>query len=242
MVSTGKIDRKYIIAAILLALLILVALWNYFGKSGAGGGGETTTTTTTAPERPTVLYPTSDLPGGYDLIVLEDHVEVRDGTYVVVAKAYGTYKSLVGYGGASVSGNITHGQAAIRYSDYIIPLAAFASTNDRISQDYPGMEIRLDSQGGYVAYPNISLVIYYRAYTFNISGTIVYVWLPSSTGSIIPDYDKHVYVDQVYGVYYINGVPYPLEIIPPRKPYKGILRAWLVAADKSGTYVFRINP
>ena len=245
-VSGRRLDRRHVLAAIILLLLIALALWFYFGKTGdaGGGGGGGTTTTTTGPSGgPTVLYPTSDLPDGLDLIVVEDHVEVSDGQYIIIAEAYGTYRSLVAYGGTSVSGNITYGQAAIKYSNYIIPLVAFASTNSTITYDYPGIKIRLDNKhGGFVAYTPISLAIYYRVYEFNVSGTTVYVWLPASGGPTAPDYDKHVFVDPVYGVYYINGMPYTLEMISPREPRKGILRAWAVATDKSGTYVFRINP
>ena len=245
-VSGGRLDRRYVLAAIVLALLIAAALWLYFGQTdgaGGGGGGGTTTTTTGPSGGPVVLYPTSDLPDGFDLIVVEDHVEVSDGQYIIITEAHGTYRSLVAYGGASVSGNITHGQAVIKYSNYIIPLVAFASTNRTITYDYPGIRIRLDNEhGGFVAYTSISLAIYYRVYEFNVSGTTVYVWLPASRGPTALDYDKHVFVDPVYGVYYINGMPYTLEMISPREPRRGILRAWVVATDKNGTYVFRINP
>jgi hypothetical protein len=163
-VSGRRLDRRHVLAAIILLLLIALALWLYFGKTGGagGGGGGGTTTTTTGPSGgPVILYPTSDLPDGFDLIVVEDHVEVSDGQYIIITEAYGTYRSLVAYGGASVSGNITYGQAAIKYSNYIIPLVAFASTNRTITYDYPGIRIRLDNEyGGFVAYtPSLLLFI-----------------------------------------------------------------------------------
>jgi len=245
--TAGRVDRRrlaIIALVLLLGLLIAWAVWNYLGGRGEAPGSTTTTSPGTTTAAPVEIYPTGALPDGFDLIVVEDHVEVYDDTYRLIVEAYGTFKSVVAYGGSSVSGNITNGQAAIKYGNYLLPVVAFASTNGTIEVDYPGMQVRLNSTGGYVLYTTPKIAVYYRYLTFNISGLAVFVWLPATSlpTKLTPDAEVHIYIDPVYGYYYANGVPYPLTYVSPRKQYTGILRAWLVETAASGTYTFTINP
>jgi hypothetical protein len=236
--------RGVIIAVLILALLIGYAMYLYFagGDRGDGGGGDQIETP--GPTPPTnVLYPTRDLANGYDLIVIEDHVHVENGKYSLVTAAVGSFRSLVAYGGSSVSGNITRGIAVIRYGGYEIPIVAFASTNSTITQDFPGIQVRLSQDGGFVLYKPVSMAIYYRYHRFNVSNTVVHVWVPAKTlPTRLADVTVHVTIDPEFGVYYINHVAYNLELGTPPQKLRGILRSWLVYTQESGRYVFTINP
>jgi hypothetical protein len=177
------------------------------------------------------------------LILVEDHVTVSSGQYQITASAVGYYKSLVAYGGSTVSGNISSGVAIIKYGGYDIPVLGFASTNSTITQDFPGIQLRLNTDGGYVLYTPVSMAVYYRRFQFNVSGTVVYVWVPARTlPTTLTSASVHVTVDPQYGVYYINNVAYPLETGTPPQKLGGILRSWLVYTKESGRYVFTINP
>jgi hypothetical protein len=239
-----KVSRGVVIATLILLLLIGYAIYMYlFGGGGRGGGGGTTTTTPGPSPPSNVLYPTGGIVNGFDLIAVEDHVSVNDGKYSIVTSVVGSYRSLVAYGGSSVSGNITNGVALIRYGGYEIPVLAFASTNSTIIQDFPGIEVRLDTNGGYVHYKPISMAIYYRYSRFNVSNTVVHLWVPTKTlPTRLASVSVHVTIDPEFGVYYVNGVAYGLEYGTPPQRHRGILRAWLVYTDKSGRYVFTINP
>jgi hypothetical protein len=125
----------------------------------------------------------------------------------------------------------------------VIPVIGFASTNSTIVQDFPGMQVRLTESGGYVLYTPVSMAIYYRHYSYNVSNTVVHVWVPArEQPATLASASAHVVIDPQYGVYYINGVAYGLEVDTPPRQYKGVLRSWLVYTDKSGRYVFTINP
>jgi len=238
-----RIGKGTIVAVLILVMLIGYGLYMYFYRGGGGGGGGGTTTTTTGTPPPSnVLYP-RDIVNGYDLIVIEDHVSVEGGQYSIVASAAGAYKSLVAYGGSSVSGNITNGVALIKYGGYEIPIVAFASTNSTITQDFPGIEVRLDAGGGFVHYKPVSMAIYYRYASFNVSNTVVHVWVPAKTlPTKLASVSVHVTIDPEYGTYYINGVAYGLEYGTPPQKFKGVLRSWIVYTKDSGRYVFTINP
>jgi len=235
-----------ILAVLILVLLIGYALYKYFysgGGGGGGGGGTTTTTVTGTPSTSNVLYPNGGIANGYDLILVEDHVTVSDGQYSIVASAVGSFRSLVAYGGSSVSGNITNGVAVIKYGGYEIPVVGFASTNSTLVQDFPGIQVRLDVNGGYVLYTPISMAVYYRHYQYNVSSTVVHVWVPArSLPTTLTSASVHVTIDSQYGVYYINGVAYGLEYGTPPQKFRGVLRSWLVYTTTSGKYVFTINP
>ena len=183
---------------------------------------------------------------GFNVIFVEDHVEEVNGSRFRIVVRLGTaFRSLVGYGGASVTGNITYGTAYIVMDHYKVPVVGFASTNATIRQDFPGMKVRLNENGGYVLYTPISMAIYYRRYEFDIGGTKVYVWVPakSQPNVLAPDATRHVYIDPETCFYYVNGQPYRLTIdAPPTKVYKGILRSWVLTANRYGVYVFQINP
>jgi hypothetical protein len=238
--------RGLIVLLLLLLLLVGYAVYLYLigGRGGGGGGGGGNQTTTPGPTPPSnLLYPTRDVVNGYDLIVIEDHVHVENGKYSLVTSAVGSFRSLVAYGGSTVTGNITHGAAVIRYGGYEIPVVAFASTNSTIVQDFPGIQVRLDENGGYVFYKPISMAVYYRHSQFNISGTAVHVWVPTKTlPTRLADASVHVAIDPEFGVYYINNVAYSLELGTPPQKLKGVLRAWLVYTTASGRYAFTINP
>jgi hypothetical protein len=151
----------------------------------------------------------------------------------------------VAYGGSSVTGNITYGSAYIVTNYYKIPIIGFASTNATVRQDFPGMKVRLTADGGYVVYTPVSLAIYYRRYVFNISGTMVYVWVPAKQlpSVLTTEAIQHVVIDPETGFYYVNGVPYRLTIdAPPTRVRKGVLRSWVLQANRYGVYVFQINP
>jgi|ADKH01.1.fsa_nt_gi hypothetical protein len=243
-----RISKGTIVVVLILALLIGYAIYMSLGggRGGQGGGGTTTTITgtstgTSAPSN--VLYPNAGIVNGYDLILIEDHVAVIDGQYSIVASAVGAYRSVVAYGGTTVSGNITYGTAVIKYGGYEIPVVGFASTNSTLVQDFPGIQVRLDVNGGYVLYEPIKMAVYYRHYQYNISNTVVHVWAPAKTQpSTLASASVHVTIDPEYGVYYINGVAYGLDMVTPPKQYKGILRSWLVYTGQGGKYAFTINP
>jgi hypothetical protein len=239
-----KVSRGVVVAVLILALLIGYALYKYFGGGGGGGGGGGTKTTTTGTPPPSnVLYPSGGIANGFDLIVVEDHVSVNDGQYSIVTSVVGAFRSVVGYGGSSVSGNITNGVAVIRYGGYDIPVVAFASTNSTIVQDFPGIQVRLNTGGGYVLYTPVSMAVYYRHLQFNVSGTVVHVWVPArSLPTTLTSASVHVTVDPEFGVYYINNVAYGLERGTPPQKHRGVLRAWLVYTTQSGRYTFTINP
>jgi hypothetical protein len=238
-----RIGTGTVVAVLLLALLIGYAIYMSLGRGGGGGGGGTTTTTTGTSPTVTVLYPNADVVNGFDLILVEDHVTVSDGQYSIVASAVGSFRSLVAYGGSSVSGNITNGVAVIKYGGYEIPVVGFASTNSTLTQDFPGIQVRLDVNGGYVLYTPISMAVYYRHYQYNVSSTVVHVWVPAKTQpTTLASASLHVVVDPEYGTYYVNGVAYGLDIDTPPRQYRGILRSWLVYTTAGGRYVFTINP
>jgi hypothetical protein len=238
-----RIGTGTVVAVLLLALLIGYAIYMSLGRGGGGGGGGTTTTTTGTSPTVTVLYPNADVVNGFDLILVEDHVTVSDGQYSIVASAVGSFRSLVAYGGSSVSGNITNGVAVIKYGGYEIPVVGFASTNSTLTQDFPGIQVRLDVNGGYVLYTPISMAVYYRHYQYNVSSTVVHVWVPAKTQpTTLASASLHVVVDPEYGTYYVNGVAYGLDIDTPPRQYRGILRSWLVYTTAGGKYVFTINP
>ncbi len=214
------------------------------GGGGGGGGGDGNQTYTPPPG--STLYPNRDIANGYNVIFLEDHVEeVSPGTYKIVARLGTTFRSLVAYGGSSVTGNISYGTAYIETQYYRIPVLAFASTNSTIVQDFPGIMLRLTEDGGYVIYTPVSMAIYYRRYEFDVGGTKVYVWVPAKQlpAKLATGVTQHVYIDPETCLYYVNGQPYRLIIdAPPRRAYKGVLRSWIVHANRYGTYVFQINP
>jgi hypothetical protein len=239
-----RIGKGTIAAVLILAMLIGYAVYMALGGGGGGGGGGTTTTTVTGtPSTSNVLYPNGDIANGYNLILVEDHVSVTDGQYSIVASAIGAFKSLVAYGGSTVSGNITNGVGLIKYGGYIIPVIGFASTNSTIIQDFPGIKVRLDTNGGYVLYTPVSMAIYYTHLQYNISNTVVHVWVPTRTlPTTLTSASVHVTIDPEHGVYYINGVAYGLEFGTPPRKYNGILRSWVVYADADGRYQFTINP
>jgi len=243
-----RVGKGTVVAVLILALLIGYAIYMNFshattGSGGGGGGGGTTTTATGTSPQIVVLYPNAGVTNGFDLILVEDHVNVNNGQYSIVASAVGSYRSIVAYGGSSVSGNITYGVAVIKYGGYEIPVVGFASTNATLVQDFPGIQVRLDANGGYVLYTPISMAIYYRHLQYNISNTVIHVWVPAKTQpATLASASLHVVIDPQYGTYYVNGVAYGLDVDTPPKQYKGILRSWLVYATAGGSYVFQINP
>jgi hypothetical protein len=201
-------------------------------------------TTTSTPPPGSTLYPTGDIVNGFNVIFLEDHVEVEGDHYKVVSNTP-SLTSLVAYGGSSVTGNITYGSAYIKTGYYTIPVIGFASTNATIKQDFPGMQIRLTADGGYVLYTPVSMAIYYRRYEFNISNTIIYVWVPAKTlpSTLATGATQHVYIDPETATYYVNGQAYKLIVdMPQTKVYKGVLRSWVISANRYGVFVFQINP
>jgi hypothetical protein len=213
------------------------------GGSGGGGGGGGNTTTTPPPGD--VLYPTSGIVNGYNVIFLEDHVNEEAGRYVVRASMGTSFRSLVAYGGSSVTGNITFGSAYITYGYYRIPVVGFASTNSTITQDFPGMKVRLTTVGGCVIYTPVNMAVYYRRYTFNIGSTTVYVWVPAKDlpSSLCSEATQHVYIDPETAFYYVNGAPYRLLIdAPPNRIHNGVLRSWVIYSNRYGAYVFQVNP
>jgi hypothetical protein len=183
--------------------------------------------------------------GGFNVIFIEDHVEQVGNQFRIVVRLGTSFTSLVAYGGSSVTGNITYGTAYIITNHYKIPILGFASTNATVRQDFPGMKVRLTADGGHVVYPTVSMAIYYRRYVFNISNTVVYVWVPAKSlpGTLSTEATQHVTIDPETGFYYVNGVPYRLTIdTPPTRVRKGVLRSWVLTANRYGTYVFQINP
>lgn len=233
-------NRRTWLAVLIVALIILIAIWaNLLPKGGAGGVrvGGVTTTTVPKPE----VYPTGDIYNGYNLILLEDFVN-PDG-YEIIVKAFGSYSSIPAYGGSGVQGNITHGQAYLEYGGFSIPIIAIASTNSTLKQDFPSIQIRLDTNGGYILYTAANLAIYYRHMAFNVSGTTVHVWAPASQQPPqLASATHHVTLDPANGVAYVNGMPVKLTVGNPPPQRKGVLRAWLVTTSTSGTYTLTINP
>lgn len=236
-------NKRTWIAVAIVGLIILLAVWAYLipkgggGDAGGGGGSGGGGTTTTKPE----VYPTGDIYNGYNLILLEDFVDAD--SYQVVVTAFGAYYAIPAYGGSGVKGNITHGQAYLEYGGFSIPIIAIASTNSTLKQDFPGMQIRLDTSGGYILYTAPSLAIYYRHMAFNVSGTMVHVWAPASQLPLqLSGASHHVTIDPANGVAYVDGTPVWLIIGNAQPQRKGVLRAWLVTTTTSGTYTLTINP
>ncbi|QJF12420.1 hypothetical protein QIT50_gp08 [Pyrobaculum spherical virus 2] len=238
----GNAKRPTWLAAVIVGLIILLALWAYLlpkGGSGGGGGGGGGGTTTTAPMP--AVYPTGDIYNGYNLILLEDFVNPND--YQIVVSAFGEYSSIPVYGGSGVQGNITHEQAYLKYGGFSIPIIAIASTNSTLKQDFPGMQIRLDTSGGYILYTAPNLAIYYRHMAFNVSGTTVHVWAPASQlPPQLSGASHHVTIDPANGVAYVDGMPVKLSTGVAQPQRKGVLRAWLVMTSVPGTYTLTINP
>jgi hypothetical protein len=189
-----------------------------------------------------VIYPPVVVKGSTDVIVLEDHVEAFGDRYIIRATVVGAYTSLVGYGGSSVSGNITAGAAAIDYRGYKIILLGFASTSGAVSYESDDVLVSLDAAGGYVLYKKVGLAVYYRHIEATADG-LVHIWIPARS---MPSYrapaEAHVVVDPERGVYIINGAEYVFDILTPPGKQSGVLIAWAVFADRSGTYAFKINP
>lgn len=237
----GNANRRTWLAVVIVGLIILLAVWAYLlpkGSAGGGGGGGGGTTIT-AP-RPAV-YPTGDIYNGYNLILLEDFVNPND--FQIVVTAFGAYYSIPAYGGSGVRGNITHGQAYLEYGGFSIPIIAIASTNSTLKQDFAGIQIRLDTSGGYIFYTAPNLAIYYRHMAFNVSDTTVHVWAPASQlPPQLSGASYHVTIDPANGVAYINGMPAKLSPGNPQAQRKGVLRAWLVTTSEPGTYTLTINP
>jgi hypothetical protein len=183
---------------------------------------------------------------GFNVIFIEEHVEeVGDGAFRISSRLGTAFVSLVAYGGRSVTGNITYGSAYIITNHYKIPIVGFASTNSTVTQNFPGMRVRLTADGGYVVYTPVSMAIYYRRYTFNITGTTVYVWVPAKQlpSVLTTEATRHVVIDPETGFYYVNGVPYRLTIdAPPTRVRNGVLRSWVLHSSRYGVYVFQINP
>ena len=254
-------DRRLLLAIALAVVIAAVVAWAWLGGGGGGGGGGSGGSgggggggsgggggggnTTTTPPPGDVLYPTSGIYNGFNVIFIEDHVDVEDGRYVVRSGLSGTFRSLVAYGGSSVTGNITYGVAYITFGYYKIPVVGFASTNATITQDFPGMKVRLTADGGYVVYTPVSMAVYYRRYTFDIGGTTVYVWVPAKSlpSVLTTEASQHIYIDPEAAFYYVNGAPYRLTIdVPPTRTHVGVLRSWVLYANRYGAYVFQINP
>lgn len=233
-------NRRTWLALAIVALIILIAIWaNLLPKGGAGGArvGGVTTTKVPKPE----VYPTGDIYNGYNLILLEDFVNPNG--YEIIVKAFGSYSSIPAYGGSGVQGNITHGQAYLEYGGFSIPIIAIASTNSTLKQDFPSIQIRLDTSGGYILYTAANLAIYYRHMAFNVSDTTVHVWAPASQlPQQLASATHHVTLDPANGVAYVDGMPVKLTVGNPPPQRKGVLRAWLVTTSTSGTYTLTINP
>lgn len=240
--QTLNTGRTWLAVAI-VGLIILLAIWAYMmPKGGGGGGGRSggpgTTTTVTQP----TLYPTGDIYNGYNLILLEDFVDTNG--YQIVVTTYGAYSSVPAYGGSGLKGNITYNQAYLQYGGFSIPIIAISSTNSTLTQDFPGIQIRLGPNGGYILYTAANLAIYYRYMAFNVSGTTVHVWAPASQlpTQQVSGASYHVTIDPANGVAYVNGMPVKLSLGSPQPQRKGVLRAWLVTTSTSGTYTLTITP
>jgi hypothetical protein len=215
------------------------------GGSGGGGGGGGGGNDTSTPPPGVVLYPNGDLVYGFNAIFIEDHVEAEGDHYRVTSRLVSVFRSLVAYGGSGVTGNITYGSAYIIYGYYKIPVVGFASTNSIVIQDFPGMKVRLMVDGGYVVYTPVSMAVYYRRYTFDIGSTTVYVWVPAKSlpSVLTTEASQHVYIDPETAFYYVNGAPYRLIIdAPPTRTHVGVLRSWVLYANRYSSYMFQINP
>ena len=237
----GDANRRTWLAAAVVALIVLLAIWAYLLPKGGTRVVRVSAPGTTTPVPQPSLYPTGDIYNGYDLILIEDFVDI-DG-YQIVATAFGAYFGIPAYGGSSAQGNITHGQAYLQFGGFYIPIIAIASTNSTLKQDFPGLQIRLDTNGGYILYTPPSLAIYYRHMTFNVSGTTVHVWAPASQlPPQLAGAAHHATIDPSSGTAYVDGMPNLLALGSPQPQKKGVLRAWLVTTSQSGTYTLIINP
>jgi hypothetical protein len=244
----------YIALAAVVAVIAIYAALNWIGGGSGGGGGGSGGggggsggggNSTGGPPPGYTLYPTSGIVNGYNVIFLEDHVNEVDGRYVVSVGLVSTFSSLVAYGGSSVAGNITFGSAYIVHGYYRIPVVAFASTNSTITQDFPGMRVRLTADGGCVIYTPVSMAVYYRRHTFNIGSDVVYVWVPARSlpSTLCTGATQHVYIDPETAFYYVNGAPYRLTTdAPPTTVPRGVLRSWVIYSNRYGVYVFQVNP
>lgn len=238
----GDTNRRTWLAVAVVALIVLLAIWAYLLPKGGGTRVvRVNAPGTTTPVPQPSLYPTGDIYSGYDLILIEDFVDSNG--YQIVVSAFGAYYGIPAYGGSSVQGNITHGQAYLQFGGFYIPIIAIASTNSTLKQDFPGMQIRLDTNGGYILYTSPNLAIYYKHMTFDVSGTTVHVWSPASQlPPQLAGAAHHATIDPSSGMAYVDGMPTPLTLGSPQPQKKGVLRAWFVTTSQSGTYTLFINP
>ena len=245
----GKAKRYAPLIALLIGLMVIALLWYFYGGGargggGGGGGGSPTQTQTSAPGV-VVVAPVSDIPNAYTgIIVLEDHVQTGDG-YYITATVFGSFRSMVSWGGSSVSGNITAGVGYVDVGNYRLILFGVASTNSTVQFEDSNVKYYLTSTGGYILYKPASAAVYVRTLVFNVSNTKVYVWVPTNTQTATPSgVQYHITVDPQNGVVYVNGnfMPVGLTSLDSKWLKKGVLIGWAVAASTSGTYRIQINP
>lgn len=247
----GKTKRYGPLIALLIGLMVIALLWYFYGGGGGrggggGGGGGSPTQTQTSTPGVVVEAPVSDIPNAYTgIIVLEDHVQTGTGGYYITATVFGSYRSIVSWGGSSVSGNITAGVGYVDVGNYRLILFGVASTNSTVQFEDSSIKYYLTSTGGYILYKPASAAVYVRPLVFNVSNTKVYVWVPTNTQTATPSgVQYHITVDPQNGVAYVNGnfMPVGLTALDSKWLKKGVNIGWAVTASASGTYKIQINP
>jgi len=233
--------RRYLPLVILVLLLAIAALW-LFTRPGGGGGDGTQQTSTPGPGSPGVVeWRLCAVPNGVNLIYIPDWVTYNGTAYVFSATLAGPSTVLVAYGGSTVKTALQNGNPYVDIGGDRIYLVGVASKNGTAYFDCPGIKARLDANGGYIIY-NGKHAVYYRREAFNTTAGVVYVWTvaPSYPTLLVHNATNHIVMTQ-YGVR-VNGVPYQLGLGTYGSAQTGVLKAWVVYVDTSGTYGFTINP
>jgi len=232
--------RRYLPLVILVLLLAIAALW-LLSKPGGGGGGSRQTSTP-GPGSPGVTeWRLCAVPNGINLIYIPSWVTYNGTAYVFSATLAGPSVVLVAYGGSSVSTGLQYGNPYVDIGSDRIYLVGVASKNGTAHFDCPGINVRLDANGGYILY-NGRHAVYYVREAFNTTAGVVYVWTvaPSYPSLLVSNATNHIIMTQ-YGVK-VNGVPYQVGLGTYGSVKTGVLKAWMVYVDTSGTYTFAINP
>jgi len=239
--SMTRRNRRYLPLVVLIIVLAIAALWLLLGQGGGGGGGPTVTQTPGPGSSGVTEWRLCDVPSGVNLIYIPSWVTYNGTAYVFSATLAGPSVVLVAYGGSSVNTALQYGNPYVDIGSDRIYLVGVASKNGTAYFDCPGVKARLDANGGYILY-NGKHAVYYVHESFNTTAGVVHVWTvaPSYPSLLVSNATNHIVMTQ-YGVQ-VNGVPYQVGLGTYGSAKTGVLKAWVVYAESSGTYTFTINP
>lgn len=245
-----KKKEKYAIAIIVAVLLAIVAYlaWQYYTSKTPVVSGPTTTSTSptsTSTSTPLVtLQPKSGPPSAASVIYVPDYVACSGTTCTYSVQGFGSITDIVAYGGTVTAANITYGAAYIPFNGYQLYLFGIATTTPTVNFTDTSNTIYVYANGssGYILYKPAQAAVLLTGYTYNVSNTLYYVWVPASSdnGMTISGAQYRIYV--VHGTAYVNGQPITVALGSWASPPSGILPAWAIYASQGGTYQFSLNP